>query len=511
MIRDYIPTHVQPLNLLTSIPEDVFFPCVTGHSTYPFDRTSIKIFIEEGINLRSSCKDLCKKVDQCWRSCLEVFWNDWRECMDLPLSTRTYFVHQMPDTFRFVFNWIEGKPKICHHTLQELLANDFSLKFKPEDEKGVQELKRCLLPIYWASHLGIKAYARGDGDLAFIDMENRQFIEELKSKDDAQPVFSENIKPIFYDNGVFVLYYNERTKTRELRFYTIEANDLLLKKALFICSEVIYSMHLLDDFIIFMLSEKMVVLSIADLQNLDSPSLIFSEIKGALSLKSINGGLLLFREDLKKQLRIQRLYLEDRVLKSNNCVLEGATLFKNIFFNCTHIFHEESQHDIFLLQETKHHFRLALIASDNSIQIYSIPIRDTCRLIAFKKTALLCSKSWTNHLQIQRVDVVKGHIVINTLDVQGVKDIQFNKLVSAYAYLDKLYILGLFDMNKRHIGENAQYYLVVIDMIRNLVQNIQPLGTGSFDCSCMISSGHGKLHISIPRIISPCILKVDYT
>lgn len=511
MIRDYNHTHVQPKNMLIDMPEDLLFPCLTGRSAYPFSRTSIKIFIEKGINLRSVCKDLCKKVDQCWRSCLEVFWNDWRDCMDLPLRSRTYFVHQMPDTFRFVFNWIEGKPKISPQTLQELLENDFSLKFKIEDKKHLQELKRCLLPLYWTSHLGIKAYARGDGDLAFIDKENHQFIEELKSKDDAQPVFNEYIKPIFYDKGVFLLYYNDTTKARELRFYTIEANELLLNKAIFIGSEIIYSMHLLDDFIIFMLSEKMAVLPIEDLQNLDSPSLIFSEIKGALSLKSIKDGLLLFREDLKKQLRFQKIYLEDKELKFSNCVVDGATLFKNIFFSSTHIFLEESQHDIFLLQETKHHFRLALIPAGNSIQIYSIPIRDTCKLVAFKKTALLCSKSWKNHLQIQRVDVVKGRIVLNTLDVEGVKDIQFNKLVSAYAYLDKLYILGLFDMNKRHIGENAQFYLVVIDMIRNLVQNIQPLGTGSFACSSMISSGLGKLHISIPRIISPCILKIDYT
>lgn len=114
-------------------------------------------------------------------------------------------------------------------------------------------------------------------------------------------------------------------------------------------------------------------------------------------------------------------------------------------------------------------------------------------------------------MQIQRVDVVKGRIVIKTLDVKGAKDIQFNKLVNAFTYLDKLFILGLFDMKKRLLEEESQYYLVIIEMSTLEVETTYPLGNSCIQYANMISSGLGKMHITIPRIISPCILKVDYT
>lgn len=499
---------MQPQNLIPNLPLELLFSCITGYSN-PASKSALKIFILSNVKL--TCKDLYVKVNQCWQGCLHALLEDWKDCPDI----KNHSIAQMENPSRFLLNWIEGKPKISRQTVQDLFLNDLSFNI---NEADIPDIRR--IPTSWITQPGrLNLAAVNAGSTSFIDMQQRQCIK-LNYQGDAFPFLLKNNPPIFHGNDVFLVFNNPPQASQEVRFYSLQDQELLLEKTFRLPSGRIHSMYLLDDYLIFMLADKIAAISIADLKNSNTPDFLCTDtIRGLSCLKAFQGEILICSADQNEEICFQMLFIEYNQLKFSDCPLVGEKIFKTRFYpKFRHLFHPRSEYSVFLFQEGTDRYRLGAISPDeltpSEPQLFHIrpqEINGTAMIIGFKDTLLLCSKNQNNHLEIQIIDVNQGLITLIPLEIKGAEKIHVHKITSLHTHLDKLFIIGYFDLDPGYDLFNAQYYLTIIDMTTLVIESSLSIGYEMQQKVIHFSSNLGKLHFIIPEDKNPSILKVDYT
>jgi hypothetical protein len=90
---------MQPTNPLSNLLPELLFSCMTG-SQYITDRAALKVFLCSRV--QRTCKDLNKKVDDCWQACFAAL-----------------IQHSPKLSLQFVKKWIVGKSKLFRLILIE--------------------------------------------------------------------------------------------------------------------------------------------------------------------------------------------------------------------------------------------------------------------------------------------------------------------------------------------------------------------------------------------------------
>lgn len=470
---------MQPQNRLSNLLPELLFSCMTGTQDIS-DRAALKVFLCS--HVKETCKDLNQKVDDCWQACLAVVIEEWK------ISPK--------HSLQFVKKWIVGKPAFSHQTLYYLLKKDLSIENPP----SLKTFSR--IPTLWSfsnhESLDILAYTREPGtDISFIDLKKCQFLCELKDVDIGSP--------LFYENGVFILY------SSEIRFYAFETNGLALKTKHALFNERVQTMHILNDYIVFTFNDKIAAIIIEDFKNSDSPSIIYSPtLKGVKSLKAFSSQILIWQEQ-----RFQLVYIENRQFKFNDCIIDGDALSNINYFNYSHVLHTQTQCSIFLFQ-FENRYQLGAISPDKLslaepqiFHTHSKQFQNMCTLVENKNSVLLLSKEKNFLLQIQKLNIKNGKIEIVSLDIEGIQGQQFLDITSATSHLDKLFIMGNF-IECGYSMESINK-LIIINMATHVVESILELGSANVQSTTCITSSIGKLHFMIRQNEHSCILKVDYT
>lgn len=514
---------MQPQNFLTSIPQELVFPCVTGYFN-PSNRIAVRNLICSGIRVKSTCKDMHEKIEKCWKISLEALWEDWKSCASLRNFSKETFIKQMKPSL--VLNWIDGKPEIGKQSLHDFLKNGFALDMTPKDEARLLEISDgCdhAVPYFWSSHLSqdIVAFTRYTlfGDAIFFNVKTGKFIGEICGGVGKTLLFNRHIKPLFYKDTIIVLFQRV-LGSAGLDFYAIEDGKLSLKKSVSLSLESLFSMDLFNDLLVFQVEDRHPsrnIIRVISLEDLDSsptavfisPSLIWPSF---FIMEAFKEKVVMFR-DGKKGLVCESMQIEDRNLKFNRHPVEGKGLVNQLFSEFRPIFYYAGNYAFFLTCNIGREHTVSAISTEelNSSDpaltpLNSLPQEGFARLVQFKDSVILCSGKMGAPLKFQTVEVMNGEIKITPLLVHGVEDYKFNRLDCIHAHLDKLFLIGVLAKDSSRWIPEPYNYLVTINMESQAIENKYRLALDMYPR--IMTTAPGCLYISNPQKHN--IFKIKY-
>lgn len=443
-----------------------------------------------------------RKVDQCWQLCQNLILADWNACLKIRNLE-----------CGFIPRWVKGTPKIGIQTLHDLLKNDLLLAMKQEDEENFRHIAEYISPVptFWTDldSEGYVAYSRGSlsGDIALIDLKNRQFLGEIQSRLSFDPIFIRDLQPLFYKNEVFILFDSGTPRQKEICAYS-----LIEKRIQWISSTPlpfidIRSMHVINNHVVFHLKNRFAAISFENLKASATHSFLYTDVlDGILRVEKIYDKLLFLRKEPHQLATAQFLGIKEQTIKLTDCFI-----FNKFDLGYRQAYHAHSRHYVFFYPEAGNDYRLGSISSSGLISINDTTIKRLDRLIEVKDTVFLCSRNEKNNILIHTLDLREGQIVLRPLVIHGNLDLDHYLLQNAECFLDKLFLISYFDPKATHEISNPEYHLIVIDIPTLSVDTTHPLGSLIITQLSFISSALGKIHVMISQNDTHRILKVDYT
>lgn len=475
------------MNPLSSLPKELLFHCITGHSNA--NRQALKIFISSGVKWASD--DLFNKTHECWIECVKRLKEEWKICSETRIS-------------HYSIKWILNKPIFQIQTLQHLLVDDCSFK---------KDANAYSSPIFWKDHTGgLSTLCTIDKNISFLDFKHRCCIN-LEDRDNKLPMTLYKCPPIFYENGVFLLF-NREEMIDELHFYPQNNQSSVVKIKVPFPASTTQSIHLLDGYIVFILEEKIAAISIDELKNSNTTKFLYRDnLQSPTMLKTFHGSALISIEEEDEKISFQMLYIDNGELKFSNCAIKGTHPIQNPFFSIQgHSFHAKSGHSVFLFKYSETLCTLGTISPDEPPSFHlNQQIFGQSLLIEYKDSVLLCSNDIGKQLQIQRIDILKGISQITPLSILRLKDVEVELLHSVFIHLDKLFLFGYFNFDPGYERFNGQNSLMIIDMATQTVENHYPFYTNTAKDTALFSMSLGKIHLWNAGDHESSILKIDYS
>lgn len=494
---------MQPQNFFSYIPQELLIHSATGNP----GRFGIRDFIHAFIPLKRTCKELNARIE---KICLEVLFEEWRTSPTLANISKEQFVTKLKPPFRFVMNWIEGKPAISETSLLETLGDGFSLKIRDAEKSRILEISKepCIqVPAFWTSQPGqdIVAFTRASahGDATFFNIKTGKYIGEILGELDDRLIFTEKIQPIFYEDHIIILF---QTPLRDdLAFYEIEESKITFKTKTQLPPCPIRSMRLYNDLLIFEYGYRFFnhisLASIEDLRSARANPYITPNLSwpSSLILKVLGDKVMLFWKD-NNGLTCQTMRLKEGELEFSKRQMDGNRIGGLSFREFSPGFYYQDHHAFFLSADMGREYTISAISTEDHAlfsPVFALLQNDIAKLVQFKDFVILCSGNRGAALQLQTLEIVNGQIKTTPLAILGIQDYKFNRLDSVHAHLDKLFLMGV------HENDN---YLVIVNMETKKVESKHLL---KLSCSPkMIATALGRLYIFNPGRNN--ILQIQY-
>lgn len=467
------------MNPLTALPNEILFQCVQGSPVTHLNRPYIRNFLK----LKAICTSLTPRIDECWKMCLGALWEDWKSRPELENLSKEQFILKQFPSFRFVLNWIDGKPKITKTTLIDALKNDFGLEIKPEDELKVRKISPIWhsIPVHVVTKGNIVAYAKSSslGDISFINLATKKFLGEIEgtctNPGYNKIQFHHPVVPIIHENHAFVLVYTN--KGSELWHYAIGSDCILFKKSVSLTDKGSISMHLVEAHIIFWSGNFQIsqfsAISIDDLIHLNTPPVIESNnLINYFQPQKCDTTLLI---QSKKGLNIfhQTITVKDQKIEFNDLTDMERQLYKKEIYPALNI---------------------------------HIPRGVTPKHpIKFKDASLLMQNIDHRKIKMETVTIRDGQVELMPMDIFDSVEYDFQFSVF-HCHLDKLFLIGYL----RNDAFGFEPYLLILNLHSKVVEHKHPIDIfDNYPAVELIETSPGCILVFNRR--AETIYKIDYT
>lgn len=229
---------------LSSYPDELIYHLVTG-TTSQINRSNILLFGRQCKALSLTCNMLLNTINRCWKLCLDILWNDWKEMPEFKHMVRTDF--SLPRTF--ICNWLEGKPQIITCNLKDdksITENPYIVLRQLQKDKSLPFSKMC--PPVHSLRFGALSNGATYGNALFINLKTYACLEELSGTKHTRLYFTDSIHPLFFKADILIL---SRHRGYQIRIYS-SSPEISEKKRIPIPYDHIVALQILNDHLVFL-------------------------------------------------------------------------------------------------------------------------------------------------------------------------------------------------------------------------------------------------------------------
>lgn len=226
---------------IITLPPEVLFQSLTGLSSYPLTHSAIREFSSLYCRFRLICKPLTKKIDLCWRACLESFWNDWKEAPEWHDRLREDFVKQLFSSSKLIVNWIDGTPKITKLPYKDIQNKQLILKFEaPVQGEAFITLES---PIIFAETLSdnvchdsyyfdcnktiaVQINEGGNGSALFYKLDDMQLIGRVEGTAQTKVMPHTLLKPLLFEKTACIFTADVNLQINGFDHFVMDVYDV---------------------------------------------------------------------------------------------------------------------------------------------------------------------------------------------------------------------------------------------------------------------------------------------
>lgn len=439
---------MQTQNLLSSIPQELLYPCVAS---------SVSDFIYKSIPVKCTCKDLQKKIQVVLEGLLKPIWDD--------LNTYPSF-NQETASLQFIARWLDGNPKITQVTLHDLLKNGFSLTL-PDGYPIKKEV-----PSRWISDKERDTEVFIDkgvyGDTTFFNAKTKKWIGAISNELMKILLCGQNIKPLFHQDDILLVY----SITTGIMISIVAANDLSSKQDVGIALRNVYSNGIFKDHII--LKNQTVngmMLNALKINDLTAPNFARAELpwQSHNNLTYLKEKILIWDAN-NEGLFYQTMTLSEGKFLSHLGEIPGNGPVNTANPSDCNLFYS-NLHAYFIYKAQGNHYAINGFSIEdlNSSDLALAPLTPLTKggfaqLVQFKDAVILCAGKMGDPLTFESIEVSNGEIITFPLKIEGTENYKFNRLDSAYIYLDKLLLIGVLTKDIDQGIPEPSNYLVTVNL-----------------------------------------------